>query len=43
MLLLVEQEEEQKVIDKNGLPIEQGGKTGTTNENRSIWHAGITP
>lgn len=32
-----------KVIDKNGLPIEQGGKTGTTNENRSIWYAGITP
>lgn len=23
--------------------IEQGGKTGTTNENRTLWYAGITP
>lgn len=32
-----------KVFDKNGKQIEQGGKTGTTNENRTIWYAGITP
>ena len=32
-----------KVFDKSGQPIEQGGKTGTTNENRTIWYAGITP
>ncbi|MDO4691044.1 MAG: transglycosylase domain-containing protein [Fusobacterium sp.] len=32
-----------KVYDKNGKAIEQGGKTGTTNENRTIWYAGITP
>lgn len=31
-----------KVYDRNGRPIEQGGKTGTTNENRSIWFTGIT-
>lgn len=28
---------------KNGKAIEQGGKTGTTNENRTLWFAGITP
>lgn len=32
-----------KVFDKDGKQIEQGGKTGTTNENRTIWYAGITP
>lgn len=32
-----------RVYDKSGKPIEQGGKTGTTNENRTIWYAGITP
>ncbi len=31
------------VKDKEGNPIDQGGKTGTTNENRTIWYAGITP
>ena len=31
-----------KVYDRNGRPIEQGGKTGTTNENRTIWYSGIT-
>ncbi|MGL5123582.1 MAG: transglycosylase domain-containing protein [Fusobacteriaceae bacterium] len=31
------------VWDNNGELIAQGGKTGTTNENRSIWYAGITP
>ncbi len=30
-------------VYKNGKPIEQGGKTGTTNENRTVWFAGITP
>ena len=32
-----------KVIDRKGGPIEQGGKTGTTNGFRSAWYAGITP
>lgn len=32
-----------RVYDRNGVPIEQGGKTGTTNENRTIWYSGITP
>lgn len=31
------------VFNKNKERIEQGGKTGTTNENRTIWFAGITP
>lgn len=31
------------VYDKNHRRIEQGGKTGTTNENRTLWFAGITP
>ncbi|MGL4687649.1 MAG: transglycosylase domain-containing protein [Fusobacteriaceae bacterium] len=31
------------VRDKRGNPIAQGGKTGTTNENRTVWYAGITP
>ena len=31
------------VFTKNKERIEQGGKTGTTNENRTIWFAGITP
>ena len=32
-----------KVYDKQGRPIEQGGKTGTTNQNRTVWFVGITP
>lgn len=32
-----------KVYNRNGSPIEQGGKTGTTNENRTTWFSGITP
>lgn len=32
-----------RVYDRNGLPIEQGGKTGTTNENRTVFYSGITP
>ena len=32
-----------KVVDKNGRPIQQGGKTGTTNEHRTAWFVGITP
>lgn len=31
------------VYDANKRRIEQGGKTGTTNENRTLWYAGITP
>lgn len=31
------------VYDSNKNRIEQGGKTGTTNENRTLWFAGITP
>ncbi len=31
------------VFDANKRRIEQGGKTGTTNENRTLWFAGITP
>lgn len=31
------------VYTKDKQRIEQGGKTGTTNENRTIWYAGITP
>lgn len=31
------------VYDTNKKRIEQGGKTGTTNENRTLWFAGITP
>lgn len=32
-----------EVRDKEGKLIDQGGKTGTTNQNRTIWFAGITP
>ncbi len=32
-----------KVKDRKGNPIEQGGKTGTTNDFKSAWYAGITP
>jgi len=32
-----------KVITKRGKRIPQGGKTGTTNDSRSVWYAGITP
>lgn len=32
-----------RVILPNGMPMEQGGKTGTTNRARTIWYAGITP
>lgn len=31
------------VITKKGKTIEQGGKTGTTNDALSVWYAGITP
>lgn len=27
----------------NGKSVEQGGKTGTTNDNKSAWFAGVTP
>lgn len=27
----------------NGKPIEQGGKTGTTNNSRTVWFSGFTP
>jgi penicillin-binding protein 1A len=30
-------------VTKNGVPIAQGGKTGTTNRQRTAWFAGITP
>ena len=32
-----------RVVDKTGKPIQQGGKTGTTNEHRTAWFVGITP
>ena len=32
-----------RVVDKNGRPIQQGGKTGTTNEHRTASFVGITP
>lgn len=32
-----------RVITKTGSPMEQGGKTGTTNSARTVWYAGITP
>ena len=32
-----------RVVDKTGRPIQQGGKTGTTNEHRTAWFVGITP
>lgn len=32
-----------RVVDKIGKPIQQGGKTGTTNEHRTAWFVGITP
>ena len=32
-----------RVRDREGKYIQQGGKTGTTNEGRSAWFAGITP
>ncbi|NME35220.1 MULTISPECIES: transglycosylase domain-containing protein [Fusobacterium] len=31
------------VVTKKGKNIEQGGKTGTTNDSLSVWYAGITP
>ncbi|MDR1835250.1 MAG: penicillin-binding protein [Fusobacteriaceae bacterium] len=31
------------VTTKEGKTIAQGGKTGTTNENRTVWYVGITP
>jgi penicillin-binding protein 1A len=31
------------VTTKDKKPIAQGGKTGTTNENRTVWFVGITP
>nr|WP_307775262.1 transglycosylase domain-containing protein [uncultured Cetobacterium sp.] len=30
-------------VKYNGEPIEQGGKTGTTNNARTVWYAGFTP
>ena len=30
-----------RVITKTGTPMEQGGKTGTTNSARTVWYAGI--
>ncbi|MGL5001185.1 MAG: transglycosylase domain-containing protein [Cetobacterium sp.] len=27
----------------NDIPIEQGGKTGTTNNSRTVWYSGMTP
>lgn len=27
----------------DGVPMEQGGKTGTTNNSRTVWYSGITP
>lgn len=27
----------------NNVPIEQGGKTGTTNNSRTVWYSGMTP
>ena len=32
-----------RVVDRSGRPIQQGGKTGTTNKHRTAWFAGITP
>ncbi|HEY4533757.1 MAG TPA: transglycosylase domain-containing protein [Fusobacterium sp.] len=32
-----------RVITRTGAPMEQGGKTGTTNKARTVWYAGITP
>ena len=32
-----------KIKSKHGFPIDQGGKTGTSNDYRSAWYAGITP
>lgn len=31
------------VITKDGKQIQQGGKTGTTNDSRTVWYAGFTP
>ena len=32
-----------KIKSKHGFSIDQGGKTGTSNDYRSAWYAGITP
>lgn len=32
-----------KIRTKFGFPVEQGGKTGTSNDFRSAWYAGFTP
>ena len=32
-----------QVKTKHGKIIEQGGKTGTTNDSRTVWYAGFTP
>lgn len=32
-----------QVKTKHGKLIEQGGKTGTTNDSRTVWYAGFTP
>ncbi len=32
-----------QVKTKHGKYIEQGGKTGTTNDSRTVWYAGFTP
>lgn len=32
-----------EVKTKHGKYIEQGGKTGTTNDSRTVWYAGFTP
>jgi len=32
-----------KVHSRHGFPVDQGGKTGTSNDYKSAWYAGITP